>query len=91
MFIKKHIVGDFYYVDHFVSNIITDGFTKEKRAPKIIYHHYSVSNSISEFDKSPTENTFIIPSVIVSGISYSFFQTHKFFEGFNPSVITSVM
>jgi hypothetical protein len=76
MFIVKHIIGDFYYVNHFVSNVIIDGFTKEKRVPKTIYRHYSVSNSISEFDKSPTKNTFIIPSVIVSGISYSFFQTH---------------
>jgi hypothetical protein len=75
MFIEKHIVGDFYYVNHFVNNVITDGFTKEKRTPKTIYRHYSVSNSISEFDKSLTENTFIIPSVIASGISYSFFQT----------------
>jgi len=50
MVAEKPIVGGFYFVDHFISNINTDEFTDKKKISqtKRIYQHHSVSNFIDE-------------------------------------------
>jgi hypothetical protein len=51
MVAEKLIVGGFYFVDHFVSNINTNEFTDKKKKysqTKRIYQHHSIGNFIDE-------------------------------------------
>ena len=54
--IKKHIVGDFYFLNHSIENIITDRFTDEIITPnKKNTGNYSTNKSISDYKILPTE------------------------------------
>jgi hypothetical protein len=59
MVAEKLIVGGFYFVDHFVSNINTNEFTDKKKysQTKRIYQHHSIGNFIDEQGILPTEKT----------------------------------
>lgn len=55
-FKKKTIIGDFYSIDHSVSNINIDGFINEKNMPNTnIYHYHFSGNSIGEYFMSLTK------------------------------------
>jgi len=55
---KKFIVGDFYFVDQFISNINTNKFTNKKtRQTKKNYQHHFIGNFMGKYVILPTNKT----------------------------------
>jgi hypothetical protein len=66
-----------WYIGESINNNFTGGFTDGESTPKKIYPLHSIDISITEYNISPTEKSYVIPRVNFFYVGIFFGEANK--------------